>query len=247
MWVVARRDLVAPAIVFNFDPSRSKAVPIDIFKNYKGFIQADGYSGYDAVGKRDGIIRVGCWAHARRKFTDALKIAGDKADGTIAFAAVNWIKALYKVEHDAENMDAAARYLLRQEKSVPLLKDIRDWLDNVLPEVVKSSPTGKGLAYMNNEWEYLQNYVLDGAIDIDNNFAERAIRPFAIGRRNWMFADTPAGAQSSARIYSIVESAKANGIDPYEYLKFLLTEIPRTTTASIDRFMPWNFANRHLN
>ena len=247
MWVLARNEKTAPVVVFNFDPSRSKAVPLGLFAKYQGYLQADGYSGYDAVGKRDGITRIGCWAHARRKFTDALKIAGDKAEGTIAFAAVNWIKSLYKIEHEAAEMDAPARHQLRQEKSVPILKDIRTWLDKVLPEVLTSSPTGKGLTYMNNEWEYLANYVADGSIEIDNNFAERAIRPFAIGRRNWMFADTPAGAHASAKLYSIIESAKANGLDPYEYLKFLLTELPKSANSTVDRFMPWNFSRRHLN
>jgi transposase len=247
MWVVARNDKIAPVVVFNFDPSRSKAVPIEMFKNYRGYLQADGYSGYDAVGKRDGVVRIGCWAHARRKFTDALKIAGDKVDGTVAFSAVTWIKSLYKIEHEADGKSFADRHRLRQEKAIPILREIRAWLDKMLPEVVASSPTGKGLAYMNNEWEYLENYTLDGAIEIDNNFAERAIRPFAIGRRNWMFADTPAGAHASAKLYSIVESAKTNGIDPYEYFKFLLTELPRSGADSIERFMPWNFTCRQLN
>jgi transposase len=247
MWVIARSDSDSAAVVYNFDQSRSKRVPLAIFAGYQGYLQADGYSGYDELGSWQGVTRIGCWAHCRRKFTDSLKAAGEKLESTAAFEAVTMIRDLYQIEAEIKDFLADEKFKSRQTRSKPILEKIRKWVDKNRPKIPSSSPTGKALTYMENEWKYLERYVDDGRLSIDNNFAERAIRPFAIGRRNWLFADTPAGAQASAAIYSIIESAKANDVEPFDYLRHLLTEIPTDSSPQkIESLLPWNYARRHL-
>ena len=227
MWVMARGARGEKAVVFNYDASRS---------------QRDGYAGYTILKGAGGVIRVGCWAHARRKFVDALKCAPRGGEGTVASAAVKMIKNLYEIERGIGEAPTEERFLVRQKISKPILDEMRRWLDKNIAEVLPKSLTGKALGYLNNEWENLARHIDSGDLSIDNNLAERAIKPFAVGRKNWLFSDTPAGAAASAALYSLIESAKANKVEPYAYLKHVFTEIPKSTSAAeIAALPPWEF------
>ncbi len=146
-------------------------------------------------------------------------------------------------EHQSKIKDEPPdkRYNIRQKEAVPIIDKMKKWLDKSLQHMLPSSEMGKALTYLNNQWERLTAYLNDGAYPIDNNAAERAIRPFTIGRKNWMFAKSPAGATASANLYSLTETAKANGVNPYEYLKLVFTRLPNMTTKDdLDELMPWN-------
>jgi hypothetical protein len=248
MWVMARGSPGTKAVIFHYHSSRSQTVPKSLFADYRGYLQADGYSGYDSVTKDESPIRrIGCWAHVRRKFVDALKSAPRGGEGTVANEAVRLIKDLYEIEREAKDMDSDGRYRVRQDRALGKLTEMRTWLDKRLSDVLPKSMTGKALSYMDNEWEYLSRYIESGELSIDNNLAERAIRPFAIGRKNWMFSDTTHGAKASAALYSLIETAKANGVEPYAYLKHVFTEIPKAgSDEGITALLPWEYKRNIL-
>ena len=233
MWVQRGGPPDKPIILFDYDPSRSQAVPVRLLEGFTGYLQCDGYDGYAAIGRREGVELVGCWAHARRKFDEAVKAQGKagKAKASRAARGLALIQKLYRVETLAKGCSAQERLALRQAQAVPLLDEIRAWLDQSLPEAPPQSAVGKALHYLDGQWDKLARYVEDGRIDIDNNAAERAIRPFVIGRNNWLFSDTAKGAESSARLYSLISTAKANGHEPYRYLRHVLAALPAATTV----------------
>jgi transposase len=210
MWVQVRGSPGERVILFEYNSSRSQAVPADLLAGYKGYLQVDGYDGYKRISMTNGVARVGCWAHVRRKFTDALKAGVKGAQGTVAGEAVSRIAKLYAIEKAVRDSACEARQAARQQQAKPILDELRQWLENSMVMVPPKTPTGKALAYMNNEWTYLIRYIEHGDLGIDNNVAERAIRPFTIGRKNWIFSDSVAGADASAALYSIIETAKAN-------------------------------------
>jgi hypothetical protein len=216
MWVQRGGPPGKPVILFDYDPSRSGTVPVRLLDGFSGFLQCDGYEGYSAVGKREDIVLVGCWAHARRKFDEAIKAQGKKgkAKAGRATTGLAFIQKLYRIEKLAREVSAQERLRHRQEQAVPLLGEMRAWLDKSLPEVPPQSAVGKALNYLHGQWPKLVRYVEDGQIDIDNNAAERAIRPFVIGRNNWLFSDTVRGAEASARLSSLILTDKANGHEP---------------------------------
>ncbi len=151
------------------------------------------------------------------------------------------IGKLYGLERAYQNTTPEARYQMRQEKAKPVLDKLRHWLDKTLPTVPPTTLLGKALNYLNKYWLRLIIYLEDGCLNIDNNVAENAIRPFVIGRKNWLFSDSPKGAHASARIYSVIETAKANGLEPYAYLKHLFTELPLITSVDdVEMLLPWN-------
>ena len=231
MWVQRGGPPEHPVILFDYDPSRSQAVPQRLLEGYRGTVQCDGYEGYAALGRHEAITLVGCWAHARRKFDEAVKAMGKKVKAGRATEGLAYIQKLYRIERQAKDLSPEQRYRLRQEQAVPVLQDIRAWLDQSLPEAPPQSAVGKALHYLDGQWDKLARYVEDGRIDIDNNAAERAIRPFVIGRNNWLFSDTAKGAESSARLYSLISTAKANGHEPYRYLRHVLVALPAATTV----------------
>lgn len=249
MWVQRGGPPGRPVLLFDYDPSRSGTVPVCLLEGYSGFLQCDGYEGYGAIGKRDGITLVGCWAHARRKFDEAIKAQGrkGKAKSGRATKGMAFIQKLYGIERQAKDLTPEARLTLRQEQAVPLLSEIRTWLDRSLPEVPPKSALGKALNYLHNQWDKLVRYTEDGRLPIDNNAAERAIRPFVIGRNNWIFSDTVKGAQSSARLYSLILTAKANGHEPYRYLCHVFKELPAATSVEdFEALLPYNIDNEAL-
>lgn len=240
MWVQRGGPSDKPVILFDYDPSRSGKVPIDLLADYKGWLQTDGYAGYLAIGSMAGVEHIGCWAHARRKFVEAATAAGKKKKSK-ASQAVRLIGKLYAIEKRIRDGDADHRLEIRQKEVPPILKKIREWMSDLAPKVLPSSATGRALAYLHKQWPLLIRYIEDGRLEIDNNLTENAIRPFVVGRKNWLFSNSVAGAKSSANLYSLIETAKANGLEPYAYLRHLFDNIPAAQTIDdFDALLPWN-------
>ncbi len=246
MWVTRGGPPDRPVILFDYDPSRGKEVPLRLLDGYEGYLHSDGYSGYDAVCKSAQIIQLGCWDHARRKFTDAKKAAADagkSAAGTVAKYAValGKINALYAIEREIAPLTPAEKTIQRQQRSQPALDDLKQWLDKNIGKVPKGSKTYEAMQYSLNQWPKLIRYCDDGRLNISNVLAENAIRPFVIGRKGWLFADTPKGAHASAVHYSLVETAKANGLEPYQYLREVFSRLPYAETVEdLEALLPWN-------
>lgn len=217
------------SIVYEYQETRSGFHAQEFLSGFKGYLQSDAYSGYNFANKNDDIIRVGCMTHARRKFADIIKIT--KTNG-LAHEAIKFFKALYKIEKDAreDNLSAQDRFALREEKSRPLLILFKTWLDNHLTKTPVQSKIGEAIRYTLTNLELLNNYLKDGRIEIDNNLLENAIRPFAVGRRNWLFMGSPSGAKAGAIFYSLIETCKANNIEPYRYLCAMLHRIRESVT-----------------
>jgi len=240
MWVFKGGTPDKPIILFQYHPTRSGDVASQFLNGYQGIIQTDGYAGYNFLDTIRGIIHVACWVHSRRKYTDVLKAAGIKkgtpSNGN-AGTALKYISKLYKIEKQAKEKELSAEeiYRERQEKAVLLLNEFKKWLDVKVEQVPPKSLLGKAINYTLNQWHRLIRYTEDGRVGPDNNVVENAIRPFAIGRKNWLFNCTPEGASASACIYSLIETAKANGLEPYWYLKYLFEHLPEAMTA--DEFM----------
>jgi len=221
-------------VLYDYQPSRAGQCAVDYLEGFKGYLQADGYQGYEQV----DTTLIGCMAHARRKFIEA-KTAQPKNKTGRADMAIKKINNLYGIEKAIKGLPANEKYAIRQEKAKPLLKDLKQWLNKSSQQVLPKSAIGKAIQYSLNQWDKLSGYIKSGDINIDNNRAERAIKPFVIGRKNWMFCNTASGANSSAILYSLIETAKANGLTPFNYLMFLLQELPKQPD-NLEPLMPWN-------
>jgi len=230
-----------PVILYDYDPGRSAQVPKRLLEGFSGYLQTDGYTGYNAVVAANGLVHVGCMAHARRRFNDAVKAQGRNKKRGKAHRGLSLIRRLYRVETLARKLTAEERYAKRQQLAVPIIEEIRTWLKDTLPQIPPSSATGKALSYLHNEWQHLTAYLKDGRLEIDNNGAENAIRPFVLGRKNWLFSTSVKGVKSSANLYSLLETAKANGLEPYAYLRYIFTELPKADTVEvIEALLPTN-------
>lgn len=239
VWVRARHGPgVRPIILFDYDPSRSGAVPSRLLEGFQGYLQVDGYSGYNEICLVEGVIRLGCMAHVRRKFFDVLKASQEKSKA--AQYVLKLIQKLYKIEARIKDKTIAERFQTRLDEATPILDKIKVWLDANQNKYAPKSLLGIAITYAVNQWVYVTRYLLEGRLDIDNNFTENRIRPFAVGRKNWLFSDTVAGAKASAMIYSILQTAKANGLEPYAFMRHLLTELPKCKTAEeLKRLLPY--------
>lgn len=245
MWVRRGGPPDKPVILFNYEPTRSGAIAWRLAEDFKGYLQSDGYSGYDAVGRREDIVHIGCLAHARRFFDEALKAQKAAGRGGLAAQGLRQIQKIYRVEKIAReaNMSAEARKKLRDEKARPVWDELRKWLDHVRGHAPPSTKVGEALTYLDNQWSSLVRVLEDGRLEVDNNLCENAIRPFVIGRKAWLFSDTPAGAEASARLYGLIETAKASGLEPYAYLARVFADLPKATTLTqIEALLPWNVA-----
>jgi hypothetical protein len=217
------------AIVYEYHPTRSGSVAQGLFADFKGFLQSDGYSGYSPVHSDPNITALGCMAHARRKFVDIVKIS--KKSGA-AQEAVSFIAKLYAIESEArkKKLPPDQIYELRKEKSKPILDKFKSWLIKTKDRTLPRSTMGGAVGYALNQWESLITYLQDGRLQIDNNSIERTIKPFKLGSKNWLFLGNRRGAEAAAAIYSLIETCKANDIEPYAYLRHTLTEIPKAQT-----------------
>jgi transposase len=222
LWVFRGGNPQAPTVLFEYRETRSGKFLLDRLKDYKGYIQTDGYAGYDALDDFSDITLIACWAHARRMFNDAAVASKNKGS---AHLALSMIQRLYLIEKQGKDLDPDERKQLRQEHSVPVLDKIKEWLDKKSEGLLPEDYLGKAIAYTLKFWPRLTRYVEDGIIPIDNNGVENALRPECLGKKNWLFAFTPSGAEASAFHYSVIETAKANGLDPYWYMRYLFEQL----------------------
>lgn len=203
----------------------------------------DGYEGYEKACQHYRITRLGCWAHARRKLVDAKAIQTTGKTGK-ADQGLAYIQKLYALEKVIKDQPPDERYRRRQNEAKPVIGELRAWLEQSLPHVPPHSAIGKALQYLHTQWHRLVRYLDDGAYPIDNNPAENAIRPFTVGRKNWLFSNSQAGAKASANLYSLIETAKANGLNPYDYLKVVFKELPNAQSVeAIEMLLPWNITS----
>ncbi len=225
-------------VLFDYRKGRGREGPDDILKYFKGFLQTDGYAGYDDFEKREGITVLNCMAHARRKFTDALQNDKDRCEHALAL-----FQNLYAIERKAkqENLLVDDITALRQKKSVPILKQLKEWMVAEYPKVLPTSVIGKAIAYSLNRWEKLCVYATDGRLCIDNNPVENAVRPVAIGRKNYLFAGSHEAAQRAAMIYSLFATCRLHSINPYNWLKDVLERTPSYDVKNLAELLPQNW------
>jgi transposase len=224
MWVIRGGPPQNPVVVYRYHPTRSAKIPLSYLSDYEGYLQTDGYEGYRDVGSLAGITHVGCWSHVRRKFDEASKAT--KKPGS-AEEALGRIAKLYRIERELRGQDLGPQKFARQRKEqvVPILQDFKQWLDTKSMQVPPSTLLGKALSYALGEWDKLVRYLDSPHLSPDTNPVENAIRPFVVGRKNWLFSGSPRGAHASATLYSLIETAKANGLEPYRYLRYLFTKL----------------------
>ena len=239
MWLYASGQRSRKQIrYFEYQPNRSGRHPAALLKDFRGCLVTDGYAGYDKV---PYAVRCGCWAHMRRKWREAMP-RGATMKTSQAAIGYNYCSKLFSLEKKYSGMNSENRKFARQAEAEPLLEAYWLWLKSLDP--VPGSKLENAVTYANNQRPYLCAFLEHGEVDISNNTAENAIRPFVVGRKNWLFSDTPKGADSSAIIYTLVESAKANGLEPYLYLRCLLEELrffeSTPSAADLEAFMPWS-------
>jgi len=239
MWLYRSGRYDQNIVLYEYRPSRAGEHPKEFLKGFQGYLVTDGYSAYTGISPE--IINAGCFAHARRGFTDAIKAAG-KNKNTKSAEGLAFCNQLFEFEKKWHDLDPQERYEQRLIHSKPVLAAFLAWLKTTGELTVPKSHLAKAINYCLNQWDALNIFLLDGRIPIDNNAAERAIRPFVIGRKNFLFCNTPNGAKASAITYSLVETAKENGLKPYDYLEYLLEELPNADLTDLERFMPWSGA-----
>ena len=233
-----------PAVWFAYSPDRRGDHPLAHLKSFSGVLQADGYAGFEQLyeqQRRPGIIlEAACWAHARRKFYD-IHVANKSP---IAAEALSRIRKLYDIESDIRGQRPEQRKARRQEKALPIIEDLFAWLSATLLTVSKPSALWAAIRYATTRWAALTRYCDNGAIEIDNNAAERSLRAIAIGRRNWMFAGSDAGGERAAAIYSLIGTAKLIGLNPEAYLAYVLEHIAEHPIKRVKELLPWNLAEQ---
>ena len=259
MWVRVAGERERPVVLFDYDPSRSRSVAQRLLDGFGGVLQVDGYTGYDAAIGQYGLLAAGCWAHARRRFDEVFKAAGLNPKKPLprekpppaavrkAAKALQLMRTLFAIEHRLKHASPEERLAVRQAQSRPVVEKLRAWLDVTRPNVTPKSKLGQALAYLDGQWPRLVVFLDRGEVEMTNNAAENAIRPFAVGRRNWLFSDTQGGAQASANLYSLLMTAKANGLEPYGYLRHVFERLPQA--ADIDSFedlLPWNVDRKKI-
>lgn len=230
MWVSAAGPPGGRTVLFHYDPSRGHGVARELLADYHGAVMVDGYEGYDAACQENGILRLGCWAHARRRFVEAQRLQPKGKSGK-ADQALALINRLYALERRLKEAGPPQRLQARQQEAKPVLEQLHAWLEKTLPQTPPKTALGKAVGYLHGQWPRLVRYVDDGRWPIDNNPAENAIRPFCVGRKNWLFANSVRGATTGANLYSLIETAKGHGIQPMLYLEFVFARLPMIDTV----------------
>lgn len=246
MWLYRTGRYSHPIVLYDYQPTRGREHPIAFLKGFKGRLTVDGLASYE---KLPDITLSGCWAHARRGFVeaiDALPAAARAKGTTISHEGLAFCNKIFEIERDLHDCTPELRQAGRDTRTRAVLAAFRIWLDKTVIDALPKSPLGKAVRYCIRQWEKLICFLNDGRLEVDNNRAERSIKPFVIGRKNWLFANTTSGADASATVYSIVETAKENGLDPRSYLQFLFEQFENRQNnadhASIDKLLPWNAA-----
>jgi transposase len=243
LWLYRTGRGGSPTVLYEYQRTRGGEHPRNFLSGFKGYLHVDGYAGYHKV---KDVTLVGCWAHARRKYDEAKKAAPPEMGklGSVAGQGLAYCNQLYAIERELASATPNERHDQRQKMSAPVLEAYGSWLKQQRSRTLPKSLVGQAIAYSLNQWDKLTAFLKDGRLELDNNRSERSIKPFVIGRKNWLFANTPRGAKASAVIYSVIETAKENGLKPYEYLKVLFEQLPQLTgpldEASLEPFMPWS-------
>ena len=240
LWVYAGGTSQVPAcVIYQYSPTRKQEVPFEFLKTYQGFLQADAYAGYDKCYESKAIIEVGCWAHARRKFAD---VADSMGEPSLASWMIERIGKLYGIERQIKPFTYEQRYYCRRKYAKPILrKAIYPWLKKYQRCVLPKSPLGQAIQYCLNHWQALNNYLRAGYLDIDNNLAERLIKPVVIGRKNYLFAGSDQGAENAAVIYSLIQTCKLLDVHTFDYLRDVLEKLPTTLMKNIADLFPQNY------
>lgn len=225
MWCFTGGPPDKRVVIYRYHQTRSGDVASQFFADYRGGIHCDAYSGYNALFKKEGIIGLNCWAHVRRKFIEALPQGKEKG---VSGHVVRTIRALYQIEENIKGAyaDAEKTKEIRQQQAKPILDELKKYLTEKSTSVLPSNKLGQAIAYTLKRWSYLVTYLEDGRYEIDNNRSERAIKPFVCGRKNWLFSNSVGGAHASANLFSLIESAKMNELDPMKYLTHVIKELP---------------------
>ena len=235
-WVY--HDPLEKEILFDYQNSRSRAGPFGILQDFKGYLQTDGYNVYDEIGQWESITLLGCMAHARRYFDKSLSNDKERSEWMLS-----QVQRLYKTEAFARNnrYSHEERYNLRQKEAIPILDEMKAWLDTKALQVLPKSTMGKAIGYMLGRWKYLKRYVEDGRFEIDNNLIENSIRPVALGRKNYLFAGSHNGARRAALIYTLVANAKLQGLEPFAYMRDVLSQIADYPYKKLADLLPVNW------
>lgn len=245
LWAYVRdgrpwNDARPPAAVYFYSPDRRGEHPQNHLRGFKGILHADGYAGFNAIFEQAQVAEAACWAHVRRKFFDE-----HEAGSPLAKEALDRIGALYGIEADIRGRPPDERRQSRQEHARPLLDELKAWLETTVPKLSGKSDLAKAMRYTMTRWLALTRYIGDGRIEIDNNAAERSIRAIALGRKNYLFAGSDIGGERAAAIYSLIETAKLNALDPEAYLRYILARIADHKINRISELLPWNWAAMH--
>jgi hypothetical protein len=243
LWTYVRDDRpagdpTAPAVWFAYSPDRKGEHPERHLREFRGTLQADAYAGFNQLYENGRIQEAACWAHVRRKFFDLQEAHASP----VASEALERIAALYAIEKEIRGRPAEERQQVRNARARPLLESLRQWFEATLPKLSRKSDTTAAIRYAFSRWDALLRYSNDGHIEIDNNAAERALRAVALGRKNYLFAGSDAGGERAAAIYSLIGSAKLNGLDPEAYLREVLSRIADHPIPRIEELLPWNIA-----
>jgi transposase len=240
LWCYVRDDRpfggqVPPAVLYRYSADRKGEHPRQHLAPFRGILQADGYAGYAGLYER-GVTEAACWAHARRKFFDVHAAT----QSPLATEALQRIAALYRIETTIRGQSPDVRLAARQTHSAPVFTDLKDWLEKTRARISGKSDLAAAIRYTLSRWQAMTLVLRDGRVCIDNNAAERAMRPMTLGRKNWLFAGSDAGGDSAAAAYSLIETAKLNGFDPEDYLRQVLTRIADHPAKRVDELLPWN-------
>ena len=240
IWVRAAGPPGQRIVLFDYDPSRGGTVPMRLLGGFKGILRTDGYGVYDDAAEVLGFTHAGCMAHARRYFDEARK-AGDSMHAKTALDFIGKLSLIERVLWDRDRpCTPAKRLTIRQQQSAPIMAEFHTWLEALAPKVLPEGRLGKAVHYALGQWSKLSVFLTHGEVPLTNNRCENAIRPFVLGRKGWLFADTVKGAVASANLYSLVETAKANGVEPFAYLSFLFERLPYLKSVEdFEAVLPW--------
>lgn len=244
MWVLSSGELEkTKGVIFKYSPSRSEETAKDFLSGFKGIVVTDGYAGYNNI---ENITHAECWAHARRYFYESIPLLENKKPDTTCdgYTGVTYCDKLFEIEKKIALFSVEEKQKERLKQSKPVLDAFFEWVNTTLnTKIVVNNKLKKALVYVQNQQKELTEFLNDGRIPLSNSLAERAIRPFAVHRKNWLFSDTQAGANANATMYSIIESAKLNNLNIWKYINYLLEELPQLeilTEEKLEKYLPWS-------